>query len=59
VVLAYQAVFLFGGSIAMHLALRFENKKRKSGLKDNMHDGLTEEEKKIKGDNRPDFIYTL
>lgn len=59
VVLGYQVIFLLGGSIFMHIALRIENRKRRSGKRDHMHDGLTEEQKWIKGDNRPDFIYTL
>jgi hypothetical protein len=53
VVLAYQALFLLGGSIAMHLLLRMENRKRRSGKRDNMLNGLTQEEKWIKGDKRP------
>lgn len=59
VVLAYQIVCLLGGSIFMHFMLRSENKKRKSGQRDNMLDGLSKEERWIKGDRRPDFIYTL
>jgi hypothetical protein len=59
VILGYQAIFLLGGSIFMHIALRLENRKRRSGQRDNMLDGLTEEEKLIKGDKRPDFVYTL
>ncbi|RYP43353.1 hypothetical protein DL768_009970 [Monosporascus sp. mg162] len=59
VVLGYQTLFLLGGSVFMHFALRAENAKRRSGKRDHMHDGLTEEEKWIKGDRRPDFIYTL
>ncbi|KAK7750164.1 hypothetical protein SLS62_007915 [Diatrype stigma] len=59
VVLGYQTLFLLGGSVFMHLALRAENRKRAAGKRDNMLDGLTEEEKMIKGDMRPDFMYTL
>lgn len=59
VVLAYQTVFLLGGSVFMHFALRAENRKRAAGKRDGMLDGLTEEEKMIKGDMRPDFMYTL
>jgi hypothetical protein len=59
VVLAYQVLFLLGGSIAMHILLRRENAKRRSGQRDNMLDGLTDEQKWIKGDKRPDFMYTL
>ena len=59
VVLAYLTICLFGGSIFMHFALRAENAKRRSGQRDHILDGLTEEEKIIKGDRRPDFLYTL
>lgn len=59
VVLAYQVAFLLGGSILMHVLLRIENAKRRSGKRDNMLEGLTQQEKWIKGDKRPDFIYTL
>ncbi|KAH7027860.1 major facilitator superfamily transporter [Microdochium trichocladiopsis] len=58
VVLAYQVLFLLGGTIFMHFALKAENKKRLSGARDNMNDGLTDEQKLVRGDNRPDFIYT-
>lgn len=53
VVLAYQICFLLGGSIVLHILLRIENSKRRSGKRDNMHDGLTQEQKWIKGDKRP------
>lgn len=59
VVLGFQTLFLLGGSIFMHFALRAENRKRRAGRRDNMLDGLTEEEIMIKGDKRPDFMYTL
>lgn len=59
VVLSYQVLFLLGGSVLMHILLRLENRKRRSGQRDNMLEGLTQEEKWIKGDRRPDFIYTL
>jgi MFS family permease len=58
VVLAYLTVFLLGGSVFMHFALKRENKLRISGKRDNMHDGLSDDEKWIMGDKRPDFIYT-
>ncbi|ORY59712.1 major facilitator superfamily transporter [Pseudomassariella vexata] len=59
VVLSYQVLFLLGGSLFMHFGLKRENNKRRTGKRDNMLEGLTEEEKLIKGDNRPDFLYTL
>lgn len=58
VVLGYQTLFLLGGSIFMHIALKRENRARRAGRRDAMHDGLTDEQKVIKGDKRPDFIYT-
>lgn len=59
VILAYQIVFLLGGTVLMHVLLRIENNKRRSGKRDHMLDGMTQEEKWISGDKRPDFIYTL
>ena len=59
VVLAYQVVFLLGGTLFMHFALKAENKKRLSGARDHMNDGLTDDQKLTRGDNRPDFIYTI
>ena len=58
-VLAYLIVCLLGGTIFMYTMLSLENRRRLSGKRDNMHDGKTEDEKWIAGDNRPDFIYTL
>ncbi|OCT49698.1 putative transporter [Cladophialophora carrionii] len=59
VVLAYQVICLLGGTIFMHVMLRMENAKRKSGKRDRMHEGKTPEQIWVAGDNRPDFIYTL
>lgn len=59
VVLGYLTLCLLGGSLFMHFSLRAENAKRRSGQRDHILDGLTEEEKMIKGDRRPDFMYTL
>ena len=60
VVLASQIVFLLGGSVFIHLVLRAENARRQSHMLDGViEDGLTEEQKRIMGDRRPDFIYTL
>lgn len=58
-VLAYLTVCLLGGSIAMHLILRRENRMRLSGRRDNMLEGKSAEEIWLAGDKRPDFIYTL
>lgn len=43
----------------MYVSLRVENSKRKSGKRDNMLQGKTEDEIWVAGDNRPDFIYSL
>ena len=59
VVLAYLIVCLMGGTIFMHVMLRMENAKRRSGKRDRMHEGKTTEEIWIAGDKRPDFLYTL
>ncbi|KAK8180316.1 major facilitator superfamily domain-containing protein [Phyllosticta capitalensis] len=59
VVLAYLVLWLLGGSIVTHLALRWENEKRKRGDRDVWVQGKTEKEIEMLGDVRPDFIYTL
>jgi hypothetical protein len=60
VVLAYMLVFLLGGSVLQRLLLVRENKKRRNGERDNLGQGLSEEEKIHQlGDKRPDFFYTL
>lgn len=58
-VLGYMSVFLLGGTVFMYLMLRRENSKRRSGARDNMHAGKTEDQIWVAGDNRPDFIYSL
>ncbi|WEW60274.1 hypothetical protein PRK78_005759 [Emydomyces testavorans] len=57
VVLAYLVVLLFGGSVLQHVLLRLENARRLSG-KRNAWFELDSEKAKIRGDKRPDFIYT-
>lgn len=59
VVLAYQIAFLLGGSIFMHVAFRVINKNRKAGKMDEAWSKLSDEQKWIQGDLRPDFVYTL
>ncbi|KAF2870908.1 major facilitator superfamily domain-containing protein [Massariosphaeria phaeospora] len=59
VVLAYMALFLFGGSVFMHLMLRRENKLRRAGKRDHWLEGKSAEDIRYMGDQRPDFIYTL
>ncbi|KAJ4172143.1 hypothetical protein NW754_007742 [Fusarium falciforme] len=58
-VLAYQIVFLLGGSIFMHFALRWENRARRNGKRNAKWDAMNDEQKAISGDVRPDFMYTL
>ncbi|KAH7210243.1 major facilitator superfamily domain-containing protein [Fusarium oxysporum] len=58
-VLAYQILFLLGGSIFMHFALRLENRRRARGSLDAKYAAMTDEQKWISGDVRPDFRYTL
>ncbi|KAK4174514.1 major facilitator superfamily domain-containing protein [Triangularia setosa] len=59
VIIAYMAVFLFGGSVLMTVLLRRENAKRLRGERDYMVAGMSEKEMEILGDRRPDFIYTV
>lgn len=59
VVLAYLCLFLLGGSIATHLALRLENRKRRRGDRDAWVEGKSEKEVELLGDKRPDFLYVL
>lgn len=59
VVLGYLTFCLLGGSLFTHLMLRAENKKRKSGARDDMLVGKSAEEVWAAGDKRPDFLYTL
>ncbi|KAI0409476.1 MFS general substrate transporter [Xylaria palmicola] len=58
VILAYMALFLFGGSILMTTLLRIENKKRREGKRDYLAEGKSEAELDRLGDGRPDFFYT-
>lgn len=58
VVLGYQFVFLMGGTLFMHFALKRENKARRAGLRDAEYEVLSDEQKMIKGDKRPAFFYT-
>ncbi|KAI1827965.1 major facilitator superfamily domain-containing protein [Xylaria intraflava] len=58
VIIAYMALFLFGGSVVMTTLLRIENKKRREGKRDYLAEGKSEAELESMGDARPDFIYT-
>lgn len=57
--LSYMVVCLLGGTVLTYVMLRKENAKRRSGARDNMHEGMTAEQIWVAGDKRPDFIYTL
>ena len=59
VVLGYMVVFLFGGSLTLHLLLRRENRLRREGKRDHWAEGMDEHEVLSLGDRRPDFVYTL
>lgn len=59
VVMAYMAVFLFGGSVLMTVLLRRENAARRRGDRDHLIVGLTDKEIVALGDQRPDFFYTV
>lgn len=58
VVMGYMILFLLGGSITMHLALKRENRLKREGKMDHLVEGLTPEERHMLGDKNPDFIYT-
>jgi MFS family permease len=59
VIMAYMALFLFGGSVLMTMLLRMENAKRRRGERDHWAAGKTDKEVEALGDRRPDFIYTV
>lgn len=58
VVLTWQVLFLFGGSLFLYLMLGRENKKRLAGERDVWIEGKSAEEVRFLRDERPDFIYT-
>jgi hypothetical protein len=57
-VIAYLVLFQLCGSIAQYLLLRRENSKRIRGERDAWLD-FSPEKIEIRGDRRPDFLYTL
>ena len=59
VVLAYLALFLLGGSLFTHFALKRENEKRRRGDRDGWVERKSRSEVELLGDKRPDFMYTL
>ncbi|PGH05290.1 hypothetical protein GX51_03011 [Blastomyces parvus] len=58
-VLAYLILFQLGGSVVQYILLRIENRRRLRGERDYWADGLDAKEVEMRGDMRPDFIYTL
>jgi len=58
-VIAYLAVCVFGGALAMRLLLRRENRLRRAGGRDDTVAHLSQREVDELGDLRPDFLYTL
>ncbi|EQL34268.1 hypothetical protein RJZ56_005603 [Blastomyces dermatitidis] len=58
-VLGYLLLFQLGGSIAQYVLLRMENRRRLRGERDYWVAGLDEKQVEMRGDMRPDFIYTL
>lgn len=58
-VLGYLVVFLLGGSVFMHVAFRRINANRRAGKMNSHWATLSEEQKWIQGDLRPDFTYTI
>ncbi|KAI6781904.1 uncharacterized protein J7T54_005114 [Emericellopsis cladophorae] len=57
VVLAYQAVFLLGGTVFMHFGLKKLNRDRRADKLDAKWNSLSEEQRWIEGDLRPDVYY--
>ncbi|OAX81537.1 hypothetical protein ACJ72_04116 [Emergomyces africanus] len=58
-VLAYLFLFQLGGTITQYVLLRIENGKRLRGERDKWVEGLDKKQIEMRGDMRPDFIYTL
>lgn len=59
VMLGYLVVCLFGGSLIQYILLIVENRKREQGKRDHWVEGLSSQQLAQRGDERPDFIYTL
>lgn len=57
--LAYLVLFLLLGSFVQYFMLRSENRKRQSGQREHLVEGLDAQQVYQRGDMRPDFIYTL
>ncbi|QSS59713.1 MFS transporter [Histoplasma capsulatum] len=58
-VLAYLVIFLLGGSVLQYTLLRKENRKRLRGERNYWVEGLDPTQVGMRGDKRPDFLYTL
>ncbi|KAK2798835.1 hypothetical protein FQN50_008696 [Emmonsiellopsis sp. PD_5] len=58
-VLAYLVLFQLGGSVVQYIMLRRENARRLRGDRDGWVEGLDAKQIEMRGDLRPDFIYTL
>ncbi|KAK2796734.1 hypothetical protein FQN51_009072 [Onygenales sp. PD_10] len=58
-VLAYLVLFQLGGSVVQYIMLRRENARRLRGDRDGWVEGLDAKQIEMRGDMRPDFIYTL
>ncbi|KKZ65100.1 hypothetical protein EMCG_01340 [[Emmonsia] crescens] len=58
-VLAYLVLFQLGGSIVQYILLRIENGRRLRGERNIWVEGLDAKQVEMRGDMRPDFIYTL
>ena len=59
VILGYLTLCLFGGSVLHYFLLRRENARREAGLRDVRVEGKPQNEIKLLGDQRPDFLYML
>jgi len=57
-VIAYLVLCVWGGSLAMLLLLRRENRVRRAGGRDAAVEGLSQKDVDELGDMRPDFLYT-
>ena len=57
IILAYLAIFLFGGSTLMHFLLQRENKVRRNGGRDYLVEGKSTDEVERMGDKKPEFLY--
>lgn len=58
-VLGYLVIGAWGGSVLMYWLLKRENALRTSGKRDHWIEGKSEEEIRLMGDRRPDFLYVL